>query len=98
MEDTEKRNDISRESPTINEVIEKKKMSDLRKAFNLNERYRYRKDLFGGSEEAMNKVITILNNRQSLDECIQFLEQKLHWDFNDPTVKDFIKILEMRFL
>ena len=84
--------------PSINDAIEKKKLSDLRKAFSLNDRFRYRKELFGGSEDAMNKVINILNNRQSFNECVQFLEHKLHWDFNDPTVKDFVKILEIRFL
>ncbi|MDR2913819.1 MAG: hypothetical protein LBV74_03140, partial [Tannerella sp.] len=83
---------------SLNEAIEKKKLSDLRKAFSLNDRFRYRKELFGGSEEAMNKVITILNNKESFKESIVFLEQKLHWDFSDPTVKDFIKILEIRFL
>ena len=86
------------ETPTINDVIEKRKMSDLRKAFSLNDHFRYRKELFGGSEEAMNKVITILNNKKSLQESIVFLEQKLHWDLNDPTVKDFVKMLEVRFL
>jgi hypothetical protein len=83
---------------SLNEAIEKKKLSDLRKAFSLNDRFRYRKELFGGSEEAMSKVITILNNKASFKESIAFLEQKLHWDFSDPTVKDFIKILEIRFL
>jgi len=84
--------------PTINDAIEKKKMSDLRKAFSLNDRFRYRKELFAGSEEAMNKAIAILNNKPSFNESVQFLEQKLHWDFSDPTVKDFVKILELRFL
>ena len=85
------------DEPTINDVIEKQKVSDLRKAFSLNDRFRYRKELFNGSEEAMNKVIEILNDRPSLDESIRFLEQKLHWDLNDPTVKDFIKVLGLRF-
>ena len=102
----EMRNVASRDStlteanqhPTIKDAIDKKKVADIRKAFSLNDRFLYRKELFGGSEEAMNKVVTILNNRQSLDESIQFLEQKLHWNLNDPIVKDFVKKLEMRFL
>ena len=85
------------DEPTINDAIEKQKVSDLRKAFSLNDRFRYRKELFNGSEEAMNKVIAILNDKPSFDESIGFLDQKLHWDLNDPTVKDFIKILELRF-
>ena len=96
------RNDaISKDAPslpTLNDAIEKKNSSDLRKAFSLNDHFRYRKELFNGSEEMMNKVITILNNHHSLKESIAFIEQKLHWDFSDPTVKDFVKKLEIRFL
>lgn len=84
--------------PSLKEVIEKKKLSDLRKAFSLNDRFLYRRELFGGSEEAMNKVIAILNSKESFKESVDFLDEKLHWDFSDPTVKDFVKILEIRFL
>ena len=84
--------------PSVNEVIEKNKLSDLRKAFSLNDRFRYRRELFGGNEETMNKVITILNSKGSFKESVKFLEEKLHWDFSNPIVKDFVKVLEIRFL
>jgi hypothetical protein len=84
--------------PSVNDVMEKRKLSDLRKAFSLNDRFRYRRELFGGNEEIMNKVITTLNNKTSYKDSMLFLEEKLHWDFTDPTVKDFIKVLEIRFL
>jgi hypothetical protein len=85
--------------PSINDAaMEKQKLSDLRKAFSLNDRFLYRRELFGGNEEVMNKVITTLNNKTSYRESILFLEEKLHWNFTDPTVKDFIKIVELRFL
>lgn len=84
--------------PSVKDVIEKKKLSDLRKAFSLNDRFLYRRELFGGSEDAMNKIITILNGKESFKESVDFLEEKLHWDFSNPTVKDFVKILEIRFL
>ena len=83
---------------SINDLIEKKKLSDLRKAFSLNDRFLYRRELFGGSEDAMNKVIAILNNKATFKESVDFLEEKLHWDFSNPIVKNFIKILEIRFL
>jgi len=81
-----------------NSVVEKRKLSDLRKAFSLNDRFRYRRELFGGSEDSMNKAIAILNEKDSIKDSIQFLEEKLRWDFSSPTVKDFIKLLELRFL
>ena len=85
-------------SQSLNDIIEKKNLSDLRKAFSLNDRFKYRKELFGGNEEAMSKVITILNNKTSFKDSVMFLEEKLHWDFSSPTVKDFVKVLELRFL
>ena len=85
-------------SKSLNDAIEKNKLSDLRKAFSLNDRFRYRKELFAGNEELMNKVITILNNKTSLKDSMMFLEEKLHWDFSNPIVKDFVKVLELRFL
>lgn len=84
--------------PSVNDIMEKRKLSDLRKAFSLNDRFRYCRELFGGSEEVMSKVITTLNNKDSYKESMLFLEEKLHWDFTNPTVKDFIKVLEIRFL
>ncbi|MDR0697611.1 MAG: hypothetical protein LBG28_00105 [Tannerella sp.] len=84
--------------PSVNDAMEKRKLSDLRKAFSLNDRFLYRRELFGGNEDVMNRVITALNNKTSYKESILFLEEKLHWDFTNPTVKDFIKILEIRFL
>ena len=83
---------------SINDLIEKKKLSDLRKAFSLNDRFLYRRELFGGSEDAMNKVIAILNTKASFKDSVDFLEEKMHWDFSNPTVKNFVKILEIRFL
>ena len=83
---------------SLKEAIEKNKLSDLRKAFSLNDRFLYRRELFGGNEETMNKVLTALNGKKSYKESVAFLEEKLHWDFSDPTVKSFAKILELRFL
>jgi hypothetical protein len=84
--------------PSVNEALEKKSLSDLRKAFSLNDRFRYRRELFGEDEEIMNKVISVLNGKESYKESIRFLDEKLHWDFSNPTVKDFIKKLELRFM
>ena len=89
---------VANGSKSLNDAIEKNKLSDLRKAFSLNDRFRYRKELFAGNEEVMNKVIAILNNKTSFKDSIMFLEEKLHWDFSNPIVKDFVKVLELRFL
>ena len=57
-------------SISLNDILEKKNLSDFRKAFSLNDRFRFRRELFGGNEEKMNKAI-LLSEKQKTN---------LHWD------------------
>ena len=83
---------------SLNDLLEKKNLSDFRKAFSLNDRFRFRRDLFHGNEEQMNQVIADLNQIDSLDEALRFIDTNLSWDMNNETVADFIKLLEKRYI
>lgn len=83
---------------SLNDLLEKKNLSDFRKAFSLNDRFRFRRDLFHGNEEQMNQVISDLNQIDSLDEALRFIDKNLSWDMNNETVADFIKLLEKRYI
>jgi hypothetical protein len=82
---------------SLNEALEKKKLSDFRKAFSLNDRFYFRKELFGGDEAKMNKVIADLNEIHSYEESLQYLNDKQNWDGENETVATFLKLLEKRF-
>lgn len=85
-------------SISLNEVIQKKNLSDFRKAFSLNDRFRFRRELFGGDEGRMNKAIADLNELHSYEDSITYLHRELKWNPEDPAIEDFIKLLEKRFL
>ena len=82
---------------SLNEVIQKKFLADFRKAFSLNDRFRFRRELFGGDEGRMNEAISDLNELQSFEESITYLDKQLKWNVEDEAVADFIKLLEKRF-
>lgn len=82
----------------LSDLLEKKNLSDFRKAFSLNDRFRFRRELFGGNEEKMNKAIADLNDIHSYEESVAYLNNELKWDIEDEAVADFIKLLEKRFL
>ena len=84
-------------SISLNEVIQKTFLADFRKAFSLNDRFRFRRELFGGDEGRMNEAISDLNELQSFEESITYLDKKLKWNVEDEAVADFIKLLEKRF-
>ena len=70
---------------------------DIRKAISLNDRFRFKRDLFGGSDEAMNKTIEILNQMHSAEDALNYIEKNFRWNYEDETTNDFITILEKRF-
>lgn len=82
----------------LNDILEKKNLSDFRKAFSLNDRFRFRRELFGGDEARMNKAINDLNEIHSYEDSITYLNNELKWNIEDEAVADFIKLLEKRFL
>lgn len=82
----------------LNDLLEKKNLSDFRKAFSLNDRFRFRRELFGGDEARMNKAISDLNDLHSYEESVAYLNNELKWNIEDEAVADFIKLLEKRFL
>jgi len=84
-------------SASLNEIIGKKNLSDFRKAFSLNDRFHFRRELFGGDEERMNKAIAELNEINSYEESITYLNETLRWNVEDEAVSDFINLLEKRF-
>lgn len=94
----EKNSIIQQPTVSLNEILEKKNLSDFRKAFSLNDRFRFRRELFGGDEERMNKAIADLNDLNSYEDSITYLHNKLNWNIEDPAVAGFIKLLEKRFL
>lgn len=82
----------------LNDLLEKQYLSDFRKAFSLNDRFRFRRELFGGDEEKMNRAIADLNEIRSYEEAVSYLHTELKWNLEDEAAADFVKLLEKRFL
>ncbi|SEF90027.1 hypothetical protein [Parabacteroides chinchillae] len=94
----ETNNTADRPNLFLNDLLEKKNLSDFRKAFSLNDRFRFRRELFGGDENKMNKAISDLNDIHSYEDSIAYLNNELKWNIEDEAVTDFMKLLEKRFL
>lgn len=82
---------------SLNEILEKQILTDFRKAFSLNDRFRFRRELFGGDENKMNKAISDLNEILSYEESVAYLDKELKWNIENEAVADFLKLLEKRF-
>ncbi|MDR1456039.1 MAG: hypothetical protein LBJ01_10340 [Tannerella sp.] len=81
----------------LNETIEKNRLADLKKAFTLNDRFRFCRDLFGRDESRMNRNLSDLNEKDSYEASIAYLRGQFGWNFEDETVAEFVAVLEKRF-
>lgn len=82
---------------SLNELLERKNLSDFRKAFSLNDRFRFRRELFGGSEELMNQVIADLNEIKSYEESVAYIHKVVNGNGEEAAVADFLQLIEKRF-
>lgn len=70
---------------------------DLRKAFTLNDKFLFRRELFGGSDQEFSDTIDLLSAMHSLDEAREYLFDDLQWDPKSDVVKDFMDIITNHF-
>lgn len=75
-----------------------KAKGDIRKAFTLNDNYKFRRQLFSNSQENYNDALSTIESKRSLYEAEEYLYGDLKWDKEDPDVKDFMVIISAYFL
>ena len=63
----------------------------------LNDRFRFRHDLFANSDELFRETIDILNKVENFESAVDYLMQKFNWDEEDATVVYFYDIIKPKF-
>ena len=82
---------------TLDEALQRSMSRDLRKAFSLNDRFRYRRELFGNSDVEMNDTLNLVETMHSYSEAEEFFYGDLEWDSESPEVKDFMAVIRNHF-
>lgn len=73
------------------------KVSDIKKAISLGDRFLFQRELFGGNGELMAKTIAELNKLSSLNEAEAFIDKRFSWDKESSTYELFYNILKRRW-
>ena len=96
-EDDDELLDDDDEALTLDEALQRSMSRDLRKAFSLNDRFRYRRELFGNSDVEMNDTLNLVETMHSYSEAEEFFYGDLEWDSESPEVKDFMAVIRNHF-
>lgn len=70
---------------------------DLRKSFTINDRFRFRRELFGNNDTDMTDTINMVSAMNSFVEAEEYFYDDLGWDKSADEVKDFMAIIERHF-
>jgi len=70
---------------------------DIRRAFTVNDRFRFRRELFSNSESRLADALDIISAMSSLDEAEDYFYNDLCWDRESNDVKDFMTIVANHF-
>lgn len=82
---------------TVEEKLARQNSRDLKQAFTLNDRYRFRRELFGNSDTEFIDMINLVSAMASLSEAEDYFYGDLEWDLENEEVKDFMNIIAHYF-
>ncbi len=84
--------------PSLNDTVKAPlTVLDLKRSISLNDRFLFQRELFHNDREEMNSMITRLNAFDSYHQAESYLREHSSWDFENPTVKDFLRVIRKGF-
>jgi chemotaxis protein histidine kinase CheA len=81
----------------VDEMISRQESLDLRRAFTINDKYRFRRELFGGSDEVFVDTINLIMAMSTYDEACEYIYEDLRLDKDNEDVIDFMSIISKHF-
>lgn len=88
---------VAVESIRLDEKLAREGSRDLRKAFSLNDRFRFRRELFGNSDIEMTDTLNLVEAMTNYAEAVDYFMSDLQWDEENPDVADFLAIIQKHF-
>ena len=87
---------------TVNEKMAQSKIHDLRSAISLNKRFQIINELFKGNTGEYLFAIEDIENSVSHTDALQILQDKFagkyNWTFEDDLLKEFLQLIQRRFM
>lgn len=87
------------EEPVIrlDEKLARDNSKNLRRAFSINDRFRFRRELFSNSDTEMSDTLNMVEAMSSYAEAEDYFYVDLQWDSEMQEVKDFMDIIRKHF-
>lgn len=87
------------EPPVVKETYKFEEYTEPRGrlVFSINDRYRFKRELFHGSDVDFNTTLSLVASMEGYEEAEDYFLNELQWDEKSPDVIDFLEILKNYF-
>ena len=91
--------DYDREDETVDEELPpaRRERAPLLSFFTINDRFRFRRSLFEGSNPRLLESVAVIESLDSMEQAADYMADDLQWDMESPEVKLFCKIIDRYF-
>jgi len=95
---TSRNEKLSQVDNSLSATHANKKVTDIKQAISIGDRFRFQRELFKSNGEDMNKTLSYINQLATLNEAMSFLNSKYGWDETNEAVEDFYQIVKRKFV
>ena len=82
---------------TLDEKLARERAADISKAFTLNDRFRFCRELFRNSNDEFKETLEVIGSMADMDEAEEYFYNDLCWDPEKEEVKEFMAIVAKHF-
>lgn len=97
---SEEEEDAGEEQPvtlTLDEKLARERAADISKAFTLNDKFRFCRELFRNSNDEFKETLEVIASMSDMDEAEEYFYNDLCWDPENEEVKEFMAIVAKHF-
>lgn len=77
----------------VDEMLSRRGARCLRRAFTLNDKFRFRRELFGNNDTLFAETLSALDSMRDIDEASEYISNTLGLDTDNEHVADFLAIV-----
>ena len=84
--------------PSLSSQMSLSPINDIKKAINLNDRFRFQKELFNNDNNLYNNTVDAINALRTIEEAQSYITTRFAWDFDQDIAQEFIQLVQRRFI
>lgn len=91
----------SQQKASLAEVLQKRKIENIKSHISINQRFMFINELFGGDINIYNNALEKVDNCESMSEALDYLQQNFvqqqQWDMESEEVAEFMDVLAKKY-